>query len=85
MALVLPDGREFTRRGEVSGRLLERARGENGFGYDPLFVPDGYEVTTAELDAAAKDAISHRGKAVRAIVAVLADVVAGRTNVTGEA
>jgi XTP/dITP diphosphohydrolase len=85
MALVLPDGREFTRRGEVSGRLLERPRGENGFGYDPLFVPDGYEVSTAELDAVAKDAISHRGKAVRAIVAVLADVVAERTNATGEA
>ncbi len=74
MALVLPDGREFTRRGEVSGHLLSSPRGENGFGYDPLFVPDGHELTTAELDPAAKDAISHRGQAVRAIVAVLAEL-----------
>lgn len=71
MALVLADGREFTRRGEVSGQLIDRPRGQNGFGYDPLFVPDGHDVTTAELDPAAKDAISHRGQAVRAIVALL--------------
>ncbi len=77
MALVLPDGREFTRRGEVSGHLLDAPRGENGFGYDPLFVPDGHAQTTAELDPAAKDAISHRGRAVRAIVAVLAELATG--------
>jgi XTP/dITP diphosphohydrolase len=73
MALVWGDGTEVTRRGEVHGRLTVSPRGQNGFGYDPLFVPDGYAVTTAELDSEAKDAISHRGQAVRAIVAVLAD------------
>ena len=71
MALVLPNGTEHVRRGVMSGRLAEAPRGENGFGYDPLFVPDGYDRTTAELDAAAKDAISHRGQAIRAIVPVL--------------
>ena len=78
MALVLPDGREHTRRGEVSGRLLAAPRGDNGFGYDPLFVPDGHQLTTAELDPAVKDAISHRGQAVRAIVDVLVDLESHR-------
>lgn len=68
MALVTPDGHEVVRRGVVDGRLLRAPRGENGFGYDPLFVPDGYQQTTAELDPAAKDAISHRGRAVRTIL-----------------
>ncbi len=76
MALVWADGTETTRRGEVSGRLALSPRGHNGFGYDPLFVPDGYAVTTAELDPAAKDAISHRGRAVRAMAEVLADKLA---------
>ena len=71
MALVWSDG-ETTRRGEVSGRLTDAPRGQNGFGYDPLFVPDGFTQTTAELDPATKDQISHRGRAVRAIVEVLA-------------
>ena len=68
MAMVAPDGTEAVRHGVVEGRLLTSPRGENGFGYDPLFVPDGHEQTTAELDPAAKDAISHRGRAVRAIL-----------------
>ncbi|HEY5788094.1 MAG TPA: RdgB/HAM1 family non-canonical purine NTP pyrophosphatase [Microlunatus sp.] len=68
MALVSPDGGEIVRHGVVQGRLLTAPRGENGFGYDPLFVPTGHEQTTAELDPAAKDAISHRGRAVRAIL-----------------
>jgi XTP/dITP diphosphohydrolase len=57
----------------MSGRLTTAPVGENGFGYDPLFVADGYDRTTAELDAEAKDAISHRGQAIRAIVPVLID------------
>ena len=73
MALVTPDGEEVVRHGVVDGHLLTDPRGENGFGYDPLFVPDGYEQTTAELDPAAKDAISHRGRAVRAILVDLQD------------
>jgi XTP/dITP diphosphohydrolase len=73
MALVLPDGTEHVRLGTMSGRLTTAPVGENGFGYDPLFVADGYDRTTAELDADAKDAISHRGQAIRAIVPVLID------------
>jgi len=71
MALVLPDGTEQVRLGDMSGRIAARSVGDNGFGYDPLFVADGNTVTNGELDPAAKDAISHRGKAVRAIVPVL--------------
>ena len=71
MALVLPDGVEHVRLGTLAGQVGTAPVGENGFGYDPLFVPDGYTVTSAELDAAAKDAISHRAQAVRAIVPVL--------------
>jgi XTP/dITP diphosphohydrolase len=73
MALVLPDRTEHVRLGTMSGRLATAPVGENGFGYDPLFVADGYDRTTAELDADAKDAISHRGQAIRAIVPVLID------------
>jgi XTP/dITP diphosphohydrolase len=67
-ALALPSGRAEVVTGEVHGVLLRERRGENGFGYDPIFVPDGYDRTTAEMDSAAKDAISHRGKALRALV-----------------
>jgi XTP/dITP diphosphohydrolase len=71
MALVLPDGTEHVRLGEMKGRLAVSPAGHNGFGYDPLFVADGYTVSNGELDPSAKDAISHRGKAVRAILPVL--------------
>lgn len=64
-AMVWPDGRELVVHGEMSGRITRAPRGENGFGYDPLFVPDGYEVTSAELSSDEKNAISHRGKAFR--------------------
>lgn len=84
MALVTPDGEEVVRHGVVDGHLLTAPRGENGFGYDPLFVPDGYEQTTAELDPAAKDAISHRGRAVRSILVDLEDSLAGNAR-TGNA
>ncbi len=73
MAFVLPDGTEHVRLGEMSGLLIRAALGQNGFGYDPLFVAGGNTVTNGQLDSAAKDAISHRGRAVRAIVPVLID------------
>ena len=72
MAAVLPNGAEHVRLGIMSGRLTEAAMGQNGFGYDPLFVADGQAVTNAQLDPAAKDAISHRGQAIRAMAPVLA-------------
>lgn len=68
MALVLPDGAEHVIVRDMPGRLGRDKRGGNGFGYDPAFVPDGETRTSAELTPAEKDAISHRGKAVRAMV-----------------
>ncbi len=76
-ALALPDGREWTVDGEMRGRLVRVPRGTGGFGYDPIFVADGETRTNAELSPAEKDAISHRGKAFRA----LAELIAGLTNV----
>jgi len=66
-ALVLPDGREQVVEGRLDGVLLREPRGTNGFGYDPIFVPDGETRTTAELPSSEKDAISHRGRALRAL------------------
>jgi XTP/dITP diphosphohydrolase len=53
--------------GQVEGRLIRAPRGSGGFGYDPIFLPDGFGQTTAEMTAEAKDAISHRGRAFRAL------------------
>ncbi len=72
-ALVLPDGREFVERGEVRGRLLRERRGGGGFGYDPVFVPDGHALTTAQMSAEQKNAISHRGRAFRALAPAVID------------
>ena len=67
VALVSASG-EVVVDGRMAGRLVREPRGENGFGYDPIFVPEGYSVTNAELPSEQKDAVSHRGKALRAIV-----------------
>ncbi len=72
VALVLPDGTEELAVGEMAGRILTAEQGEGGFGYDPLFAADGYEISTAELTSEQKSAISHRGKALRAIAPVIA-------------
>ena len=69
-ALVVPaDGtaREWVVTGEVAGRLIRAPRGSGGFGYDPIFQADGFDLTTAEMSPDAKDAISHRGRAFRAL------------------
>jgi XTP/dITP diphosphohydrolase len=76
-ALVTPGGSELVRHGVMPGRLIRQRRGTNGFGYDPIFVPDGYQLTSAELDAAEKDRISHRGRALRALLPDLLEVLAG--------
>ena len=70
-ALVTPDGTELVTQGRMPGRLVREPRGANGFGYDPIFVAEGNSLTNAELEPAAKDAISHRGKALRALVPAL--------------
>jgi XTP/dITP diphosphohydrolase len=71
-ALVLPGGREHVSEGVVRGALIREPRGQNGFGYDPIFVPDNSALTTAEMDPADKDRISHRGKALRGLAPVIA-------------
>ena len=71
-ALALPGGGEWTATGVLAGTLTRARRGGNGFGYDPIFVPEGLSITTAELAPAEKDAISHRGRAFRAIAPLIA-------------
>jgi XTP/dITP diphosphohydrolase len=74
-ALVTPDGTERVLERMWRGRLVHEKRGTNGFGYDPVFVPEGLDVTSAELEPAEKDARSHRGQAFAALVPVLAEVL----------
>lgn len=64
----LPNGDVISTRGECEGEILFAPQGENGFGYDPLFRPLGYDVSMAELSAEDKNAISHRGKAMREFI-----------------
>jgi XTP/dITP diphosphohydrolase len=71
-ALVLPGGKEHLVEGRQVGRLLRGGRGDGGFGYDPIFVGEGDSRTNAELTPAEKDAISHRGQALRALAKVIA-------------
>lgn len=70
IALIL-DGREYLFEGRVDGRIAESEAGCGGFGYDPLFVPEGFDKTFAEMGADEKNAISHRGRAVRRLVEFL--------------
>jgi XTP/dITP diphosphohydrolase len=74
-AVAFPDGRSYVVRGVMRGRLIDAPRGAGGFGYDPIFVPEGETRTTAELDPAEKDAISHRGRAFRALAAKLPELL----------
>ncbi len=67
-ALVTPDGTEVVQTGHLVGTLATAPRGEGGFGYDPILVPDGGTRTCAELTAEEKNAVSHRGQAFRALV-----------------
>jgi XTP/dITP diphosphohydrolase len=67
-AMVAPDGTEIVVHGEWAGRIIREPRGTGGFGYDPIFVPEGEERTSAELTPDEKDAASHRGKAFRALL-----------------
>ncbi|SDC73429.1 RdgB/HAM1 family non-canonical purine NTP pyrophosphatase [Williamwhitmania taraxaci] len=66
LSLIL-DGKEFFFEGIVQGKILEREKGIDGFGYDPIFVPNGYEQTFAEMPLALKNEISHRGIAFKAL------------------
>lgn len=74
-AVATPEGDERVVEGVLEGTLIDSPRGTNGFGYDPIFTPRGYVLTTAELTPEEKDAISHRGQAFRALVPVLAEMM----------
>ena len=69
LALAWPDGHLEMFRGEAPGRLVWPPRGERGFGYDPMFVPDGGRLTFGELDPSEKHRISHRARAFAKLVA----------------
>ena len=64
-AFVAPNGYQKVLRAEMVGALISHPRGANGFGYDPIFVPEGFAQTTGEMASDLKDSISHRGKAMR--------------------
>jgi len=70
IAFVSSDG-EFTFNGTVEGEILTEQRGEGGFGYDPVFLPNGFEQSFAELEPRVKNTISHRGKAIQKFIAFL--------------
>jgi XTP/dITP diphosphohydrolase len=70
VTLVL-DGEYFDFEGTVEGKIIEAVRGSEGFGYDPVFVPDGYDKTFAEMTGEEKNQISHRGKAIAKLVTYL--------------
>ena len=74
-AFARPDGKEHVVHGRLPGTLIRSPRGTNGFGYDPILVPDGDTRTCAELTAAEKNAISHRGRAFRALAAELSHLL----------
>ena len=71
LALCWPDGHSEWFEGRVDGTLIWPPRGERGFGYDPMFVPAGHDISFGEMDPAAKHAISHRADAFRKLVAAL--------------
>lgn len=67
IAAVFPDGETVVKRGTIEGYIGEKPAGKNGFGYDPIFYVDAYNCTTAEMSESQKNALSHRGNALRAI------------------
>lgn len=77
VALATPDGQVATTQGTCEGVIIETPRGENGFGYDPLFLVPEYDKTFAELDSGTKNAISHRGRALQKAKAILAAAAKG--------
>ena len=68
---LIEGGRERLFEGIVEGRIIDRETGSEGFGYDPLFIPDGFDRTFAEMSAEEKNAVSHRGRAVRRLAEYL--------------
>ncbi len=71
VAALIFNGQEYLFEGKVDGQILLTKRGEKGFGYDPIFEPMGFQQSFAEMDAATKNSISHRGRAIEKLVAFL--------------
>ena len=76
-AVATPDGRSEVAEGVCVGEILRAATGEGGFGYDPIFQPEGETRVMAELDRDEKDALSHRGRAFRALESSIEKLFAG--------
>jgi XTP/dITP diphosphohydrolase len=74
-AIALPGGVARVVEDRIDGVLVREPRGAGGFGYDPIFLPEGHSRTTAEMSAAEKHAISHRGKAFRALVPAIRELL----------
>jgi XTP/dITP diphosphohydrolase len=74
-AFVMPDGSAVTEAGSLAGVILKEPIGKNGFGYDPIFLPDGSKISLAQMDATTKDAMSHRGRSVRAIAPLVTSML----------
>ena len=72
IALIL-NGEQYLFEGRVDGQSLTEQRGTDGFGFDPVFLPDGFDQTFAEMDAATKNSISHRGRAIQQLKTFLAE------------
>lgn len=83
IALITEDKREYTVKGICKGRVLEEPKGDNGFGYDPLFVPDGFQKTFAELDGDIKNSISHRRRAIDGLREKLIEILGEKDEGTG--
>lgn len=77
MALASPAGQCRVERGQCAGRIAEVPQGDKGFGYDPLFIPDGHNITFAEMDGDRKNRISHRGAALAAAKEAWASILSG--------
>jgi XTP/dITP diphosphohydrolase len=75
-SLVLPDGREHVAEGRFDGHILRTPVGENGFGYDPIFQPLGFTISSAQMSAKEKDLLSHRGKSLRRIAPHVIELLA---------
>ena len=73
ITLMFPDGNTIVARGECPGRIIETPTGENGFGYDPLFVPDGLSKTFAQLSDKEKNSIGHRARALEKLEEILTE------------
>ena len=78
ITMVYPDGNIITARGECRGRIITEPAGDNGFGYDPLFVPDGYDRTFAQLTAEEKNSVSHRAAALEKLKKLLVENMKNR-------